>query len=98
LSEYEDYIHTDAYKGFERLTGITRWLCRSHLHRYFVDTPPKDVKSPEATVPGQAIAYINKLFEIDQKLVIHSLEGRKEQRLIHGMPVLEVGRGLYLLQ
>lgn len=89
LKEYKGFIHTDAYKGYEKVTGITRCLCWSHLRRYFVDALPKDVKSPEATLPAQAITYINKLFEIEKKLEILSPEGRKEQRLIQETPVLE---------
>ena len=89
LKDYNGFIHTDAYKGYEKVSDITRCLCWSHLRRYFVDPLPKDVKSPEATLPSQAIAYINKLFEIEKKLEILSPEGRKEQRLQQEMPVLE---------
>ena len=89
LKDYDGYIHTDAYKGYEKVIGITRCLCWSHLRRYFVDALPKDIKSPESTIPGQAIVYINKLFEIEKKLEILSPEGRKEQRLIQETPVLE---------
>ncbi len=89
LKDYTGFIHTDAYKGYEKVSGITRCLCWSHLRRYFVDALPKDINSLEATIPSQAIGYINKLFEIEKKLEIFSPEGRKEQRLIQEKPVLD---------
>lgn len=89
LKDFTGFIHTDAYKGYEKVSGITRCLCWSHLRRYFVDALPKDIKSPEATIPSQAIAYINKLFEIEKKLEVLSANGRLEQRLEQELPVLE---------
>jgi transposase len=89
LKDYTGFIHTDAYKGYEKVSGITRCLCWSHLRRYFVDALPKDVNSLEATIPAQAIGYINTLFELEKKLEILSPEGRKQQRLIQEKPVLD---------
>ena len=80
---------TDAYKGYEKVSGITRCYCWTHLRRYFVDALAKDTESRETTIPAQAISYINKVFEIEKKLEVLSPQGRKEQRLIQGMPVLE---------
>lgn len=88
LVDYKGYVHTDAYKGYEKVNGITRCLCWTHLRRYFVEALPKDMESPESTIPAQAIAYINKLFEIENKLEVLSPEGRKAQRLEQEMPVL----------
>ena len=88
LGDYKGYVHTDAYKGYEKVNGITRCLCWTHLRRYFVEALPKDMESPESTIPAQAIAYINKLFEIENKLEVLSPEGRKAQRLEQEMPVL----------
>ena len=47
------------------------------------------MKSPEATIPSQAITYINKLFEMEKKLEVLSAKGRKDQRLEQELPVLE---------
>lgn len=89
LEGYHGYIHTDAYKGYEKVSGITRCYCWTHLRRYFVDALAKDTESRETTIPAQAIRYINKVFEIEKKLEVLSPQGRKEQRLIQEMPVLE---------
>ena len=89
LKDYTGYIHTDAYKGYEKVMGITQCFCWTHLRRYFVDSLPKDVNSPQATIPAQAIRYINRLFELEKNLEVLSPEGRKEERLIQEKPVLE---------
>lgn len=52
LKNYKGYIHTDAYKGYEKVDGITRCLCWTHLRRYFVDALPKDISDPETTIPS----------------------------------------------
>lgn len=89
LEGYRGYLHTDGYKGYGRLKDITRCLCWSHARRYFTDALPKDMKSADATLPKQGLAYCNKLFEIEKKLKDLPTEERKEQRLKLEKPVLE---------
>ena len=88
LKGYKGFIHTDAYKGYEKVEGITRCLCWTHMRRYFVDALPKDLNDPGGTIPSQAITYINKIFEIEKKLEVLSAAGRKTQRLEQEVPVL----------
>ncbi len=89
LKGYHGFIHTDAYKGYEKVSGITRCICWTHLRRYFVEALPKDVDSPEATIPAQAVRYINQFFEIEKKLEVLSPAGRKKQRLVQEKPILD---------
>jgi len=89
LKEFKGYLHTDAYSGYKKVSEITRCFCWTHLRRNFVDALPKEVNSPEATLPSQGIQYCNKLFEIEKKLEILSAEERKKQRLVQETPVLE---------
>ncbi|WP_312907139.1 IS66 family transposase [Tissierella praeacuta] len=89
LDGYTGYLHTDGYKGYGKAKGITRCLCWSHARRYFADAMPKDLKSADATLPNQGLAYCNKLFEIEKGLKDLSAEDRKEQRLKLEKPVLE---------
>lgn len=89
LKGFEGYLHTDAYSGYNKIPGITRCLCWTHLRRNFVDALPKDIKSPEATIPSQGIAYCNKLFEIEKTLEGLSMEQRKLERLKQERPVLD---------
>lgn len=89
LKSFQGFIHTDAYKGYEKVPGLTRCFCWSHLRRYFVDALPKGVSEKDKTIPAQSIEYINKLFELEKNLEILSPKGRKEQRLKQEKPVLE---------
>ncbi|MDF2614067.1 MAG: transposase [Clostridia bacterium] len=89
LKGFKGYLHTDAYAGYNKVAGVTQCFCFSHLRRKFVDALPKDVKSPEATIPAKAIEYINKLFKIEQNLEKLSAYERKDQRLKQEKPVLE---------
>lgn len=89
LKEFKGYLHTDAYSGYNKVSGITRCLCWTHLRRYFVDALPKDIQSPEATLPSHGIVYCNKLFEIEKNLEKLSREERKSERLKQEKPVLD---------
>lgn len=87
LKGFNEYLHTDAYSGYNKIPGITRCLCWTHLRRNFVDALPKDVHSPEATIPSQGIAFCNKLFEIEKTLENLSMEQRKLEHLKQEKPV-----------
>ena len=89
LEGYTGFLHTDAYKGYGKLKDVTRCLCWSHARRYFADALPKDIKSTDAMLPKEGLAYCNKLFEIEEKLKGLSPEERKEQRLKLEAPLLK---------
>jgi len=89
LDGYAGYIHTDGYRGYEKVTGVTRCMCWSHLRRYFVDALPKDIKSPQATIPAEAIQRINQLFEFEKRLEVLTPEKRKEERRILETEILD---------
>lgn len=50
LKSFQGFIHTDAYKGYEKVPGVARYFCWLHLRRYFVDALPKGVS--EIFLPG----------------------------------------------
>ena len=50
LREYEGYIHTDAYSGYNAVSGVKRCLCYTHLRRAFVDALPPDQKKKERPI------------------------------------------------
>lgn len=89
LKGFHGYIHTDAYKGYKKVPGVTRCFCWTHLRRYFVDAIAKDIADAQTTIPAQAVAYINRLFEIEKNLEVLSPTGKKEQRLTQEKPVLD---------
>ena len=89
LKGFQGYLHTDAYAGYKKVSGITRCMCWSHVRRNFVDALPKDIRSPEVTLPSQGIEFCNKLFEIEDTLGSQTSEQRRVGRLKQEKPVLE---------
>jgi transposase len=89
LKGFNGFLHTDAYSGYKKVSGITRCLCWAHLRRTFRDALPKDTHSPEATIPSQGIRFCNKLFKIEETLENLSPDERKLERLTQEKPVLE---------
>ncbi len=89
LKGYNGYIHTDAYSGYNGIPGVKRCLCYTHLRRTFVDALPKDVHTPEASKPAEAVLRLNQLFEMEADLEGISHEEKKRERLIREKPLLE---------
>jgi transposase len=89
LKGFNGFLHTDAYSGYRKVHEIKRCLCWSHVRRNFVDALPKDVRSPDATIPSQGISFCNKLFEIEKSLGNLSAEERRSERLKQERHVLD---------
>ncbi|OPZ89561.1 MAG: Transposase IS66 family protein [Firmicutes bacterium ADurb.Bin419] len=91
LSGFSGFHVSDAYDGYEKVEGITRCLCFSHLRRYYINAIPLDSGKKEISGSGGAIgrAYCDKLFKLEKKWKMLSPEERKKNRLIYSVPVLE---------
>lgn len=89
LKDFTGYLHTDAYSGYNKVPGITRCFCWTHLRRYFVDAIPKDINSPEATLPAKGLDFCNKLFEKEKEFANLEPEERKAKRLETEKPILD---------
>jgi transposase len=66
LEGFHSYHVSDAYDGYEKVEGITRCLCFSHLRRYYIEAIPLDSGKKEISGSGGAIgrAYCDKLFHL----------------------------------
>ena len=89
LKGFKGYLHTDGYAGYNKVEDIHQCLCWAHLRRYFTDALPKDMKSEEATLPAEGIAFCNKLFEWEREFKNLNLEERQIKRLEKEKPLLE---------
>lgn len=91
LEDFHGYHVSDAYAGYEKVEGITRCLCFSHLRRYYLDAIPLDSRKKEIPGSGGAIgrAYCDKLFKLERKWKELSPEERKRNRLMQSAPVLD---------
>lgn len=91
LSGFQSYHVSDAYDGYEKVEGITRCLCFSHLRRYYLEAIPLDSGRKEIPGSGGAMgrAYCDKLFRLERKWKELTPEERKKNRLIYSVPVLD---------
>lgn len=91
LAGFHGFHVSDAYDGYEKVEGITRCLCFSHLRRYYLEAIPLDSGKKEIPGSGGAIgrAYCNKLFKLERKWKRLTPEERKKNRLIYSVPILE---------
>jgi len=91
LASFQGFHVSDAYEGYEKVEGITRCLCFSHLRRYYLDAIPLDSGKKEISGSGGAIgrAYCDKLFRLERKWKGLTPAERKKNRLMYSLPVLE---------
>jgi transposase len=91
LAGFKSFHVSDAYDGYEKVEGITRCLCFSHLRRYYLEAIPLDSGKKEIPGSGAAIGrvYCDKLFRLERKWKELTPEERKRNRLIYSVPVLE---------
>lgn len=91
LAGFHGFHVSDAYEGYEKVEGITRCLCYSHLRRYYLEAIPLDSGKKEISGSGGAIgrAYCDKLFRLERKWKGLPSAERKKNRLIYSVPVLE---------
>jgi transposase len=91
LAEFHGFHVSDAYAGYEKVEGITRCLCYSHLRRYYLDAIPLDSGKKEIPGSGGAIgrAYCDKLFRLERKWKELTPVERKKNRLIYSVPVMD---------
>ncbi len=90
LKDFNGFVHSDGYSGYNKLTGITRCGCWAHLRRRFIEAIPKKT-APDAPPTNAEIGrdYCNQLFEIERDLKHLSPEKRKSKRLELEKPILE---------
>ncbi|MBQ6857134.1 MAG: IS66 family transposase, partial [Lachnospiraceae bacterium] len=92
LNGFQGYLETDGYQGYNKVPGIKRCSCWSHIRRYFIDAIPKG-KQFDYTQPAvQGVQYCDRLFRIEDsinKKYPGDHEKRKELRLEKEKPILE---------
>lgn len=91
LSGFTGFHVSDAYQGYEKVEGIIRCLCYSHLRRYYIESIPLDSAKKEIPGSGGAIGrdYCDRLFKLERRWKKLTPEERKKNRLIYSIPVLE---------
>lgn len=90
LKDFNGYIHSDGYSGYNKLTNVTRCGCWAHLRRKFIEAIPskKDADAPLTSAEIER-DYCDQLFAIEKSLKDLSPEERKSKRLELENPVLD---------
>ena len=90
LKDFNGYVHSDGYSGYNKLTNITRCGCWAHLRRKFVEAiPSKRDANASRTSAEIGRDYCDQLFHIEKGLKDLSAEERKLKRLELEKPVLD---------
>lgn len=86
LENYRGFLQADAWKGYDKLFNSGRMVevgCMAHARRYFFDA--KEADSERALV---ALAYIHRLYEIEEGARNLSPQERRRMREAYALPIL----------
>ena len=86
LGDFNGYLHTDGYAGYNKLTKVTHCNCWAHVRRKFHEAIVVD--SAES-IAKTARDFCNKLFAIESELDSLTSEERFNERLTQEKPVFE---------
>ena len=91
LEEFDGYLITDGYAGYEKVQNITRSLCWSHARRYFIESIPLDSKGKEisGSKGAEGRGYIDLLFKVEDEIKSLSPEEKKQKRQEASRPILD---------
>lgn len=91
LSGFKGIVVTDGYAGYNNIENITHAECWAHARRYFYESIPLlENKKPDTTCDGYTgVTYCDKLFEIEKKIALFSVEEKQKERLKQSKPVLD---------
>jgi len=91
LKDFNGYLITDAYAGYDTVPNIKRALCWSHARRYLIESIPLDSQGKE--IPGSKGAegreYINLLFKVEEEIKNLPYEEKKQKRQDASKPILD---------
>ena len=86
LGDYDGYVHTDGYTGYNKLTKVTHCGCWAHLRRKFHEAM---LTNSDDSIAKTARDFCDKLFYLESQFEKLSSEERYNQRLIQEKPVFD---------
>lgn len=91
IGDYNGYLITDAYSGYNKAGSYIRCMCWAHCRRYFIESVPLDNNGKE--IPGSKGAegreYINLVFKVEKEIEELSFEEKKQKRQEASQPILD---------
>ena len=101
FSEFSGYLQVDGYDAYNAVTKIApikRVGCFAHVRRKFTDCINSLKQNDRKKHSGfEAIKFIKKLYEIEDKIKNATIDEKKEARKIEAIPILD-GFRLWILQ
>lgn len=88
LKDYHGYLHTDGYKGYNLVNGVTHCYCWVHLRRLFYQASKSTVES-EGTLAAEALKMIRDLSNKEKAFADMSTEERQAAREKEETPIQE---------
>jgi transposase len=91
LGDYDGYLITDAYSGYNKAGDFKRSLCWSHCRRYYIESIPLDNSGKEikGSKGAEGREYINLLFKVEKEIENLSFEEKKCKRREASQPILD---------
>ena len=86
LKDYDGYLHTDGYAGYNKLTGVIHCNCLAHVRRKFHEAIIVD---SDDSIAKTARDFCDKLFAIESELDKQTTEERFNKRLTQEKPVFD---------
>lgn len=87
LKNFNGYLHTDGYAGYNKVKGVTRCGCWAHLRRKFVEA--ETAAKGEDGYAKTGIAYCDRLFYIEDQLKELPRDERYRRRLEEEKPLID---------
>ncbi|MCT4604917.1 MAG: IS66 family transposase [Marinisporobacter sp.] len=91
LKEFNGYLQTDGYPGYNAVEDVTLVGCFAHARRGFTDTIKALPKESDIsrTTASEGLEFCNKLFSIERKIKDKSPKERYKIRLEKSKPILK---------
>ncbi|CAH8241194.1 hypothetical protein VAEKB19_5610004 [Vibrio aestuarianus] len=88
LGDYSGYLQSDGYAAYDGLTNITNVGCLAHARRKFMEAKKLQGKGKSGKADS-ALAKIQKLYGIESRLKLASVEERWAERQAQAKPMLD---------
>ena len=89
LKDFQGYLMTDGYAGYNHLPGVTNIGCFAHARRKFDEAIKAAGKTPKKPKASEGLAFIRRLYAVEHELADVEPEDRYKGRLLRSKPVLE---------
>lgn len=91
IGDYNGFLITDAYAGYNKAGSYKRALCWAHARRYYIESIPLDScgKEIKGSKGAEGRAFIDLLFKLEKEIKDLSFEEKITQRQERSKPILE---------